>query len=682
MHSREPRFWLRFESGAREGERLPLPEAVHTLGRRSENTIVVTHGSVSGRHAELRVEAGRVTVVDTGSTNGTRVGGEKIESRELAHGDTVHFGTVKAVLEDAQLLGAAPTAAPLATETDEVVLEGDLDTATSTAAAPGAALDRVSADTVARAGRGSKLGLVLIVLLVASGAFLVWRLLPRGGETALASTVEPIPGNLLDDASFEDAEAPPWSSADAAPQGFFVDGAYARSGTAGLGVVLAEGEWAYARSPEFRLPPRRSVELSTFLAVSGGAVGRVGLELSTSEEVPRSFVAWAPSLDEADCEGGFVQAGLAIDVLPGYAAGRVVVAARTDGGEGGGEGDVSLDDVGVVLGDRPLGATASFEEYELFVLGSPGSTAALVRSGRVLFHSIALSSWMPTGLEGWSDAAWTARSTDTGFELESGPAPAGARCDVRVFGNRGLSAADDVAPWMSTIGPDGYRAHALTFEREGVESLLVGGGVNLIRFGLEAPETAASSVRDENAHIRLGFGGASRLELQLGFREERSAATRLANRARQAEAAGEAGAAILAWSELLDRYPYERAMIAEAEESRARLAQAGLEEVEDVRREIDRADFFQLADLYRQGRARAAETAARYAGSAAETAANELIARIDEAVRRQSLGHAGSRAERLQGVLEALDGARQPGLTAHVRNELEALGGTGSEAGD
>src|SRR5262245_27880441 len=98
MQSRETRFALRIESGDRQGEEIPLPEGTLVIGRRADSGLVLKDGSVSGRHAELHVQGNEVEVVDLGSTNGTRIDGQKIERAHLSTGEAVVFGSVRVVL--------------------------------------------------------------------------------------------------------------------------------------------------------------------------------------------------------------------------------------------------------------------------------------------------------------------------------------------------------------------------------------------------------------------------------------------------------------------------------------------------------------------------------------------------------------------------------------------------------
>jgi pSer/pThr/pTyr-binding forkhead associated (FHA) protein len=76
------------------GQTLTLSEGVLTVGREAPAQLVVASGSVSRTHASVTVQGSSVTVSDSGSTNGTFVNGQKIDSpTTLRHGDQVFFGT-------------------------------------------------------------------------------------------------------------------------------------------------------------------------------------------------------------------------------------------------------------------------------------------------------------------------------------------------------------------------------------------------------------------------------------------------------------------------------------------------------------------------------------------------------------------------------------------------------------
>ncbi len=74
------------------GERLQLGEQVVTIGRRPESTIQLGDPNVSRNHAEIRPHGNGWVVVDLGSTNGSRVNGNRISTHELHEGDEISFG--------------------------------------------------------------------------------------------------------------------------------------------------------------------------------------------------------------------------------------------------------------------------------------------------------------------------------------------------------------------------------------------------------------------------------------------------------------------------------------------------------------------------------------------------------------------------------------------------------------
>jgi pSer/pThr/pTyr-binding forkhead associated (FHA) protein len=77
------------------GESIELPRGRHTLGRGSDNDIVVGRepGSVvSTTHAELHVHSEYCRLVDLDSSNGTLVNGERIRTAQLEDGDRVELG--------------------------------------------------------------------------------------------------------------------------------------------------------------------------------------------------------------------------------------------------------------------------------------------------------------------------------------------------------------------------------------------------------------------------------------------------------------------------------------------------------------------------------------------------------------------------------------------------------------
>lgn len=68
-----------------------------SLGRAEDNMIIIAHDSVSSHHGEVGIEGDAWVLTDLGSTNGTKIAGERVERLELGHGGTFTLGHVDCV---------------------------------------------------------------------------------------------------------------------------------------------------------------------------------------------------------------------------------------------------------------------------------------------------------------------------------------------------------------------------------------------------------------------------------------------------------------------------------------------------------------------------------------------------------------------------------------------------------
>jgi hypothetical protein len=75
-----------------DGKRVRLGDETVTIGRSAECAVRLADTSVSRRHAEVRTGDDGWTVVDLGSTNGTKVNGAVVTERKLRDGDTITVG--------------------------------------------------------------------------------------------------------------------------------------------------------------------------------------------------------------------------------------------------------------------------------------------------------------------------------------------------------------------------------------------------------------------------------------------------------------------------------------------------------------------------------------------------------------------------------------------------------------
>lgn len=80
------------ESG--EQQPVPLSREKTIIGRLDDCHIRIPIADVSRKHCEIIVEGGSITVNDLGSSNGTFVNQDQVESQPLAAGDLVSVGGI------------------------------------------------------------------------------------------------------------------------------------------------------------------------------------------------------------------------------------------------------------------------------------------------------------------------------------------------------------------------------------------------------------------------------------------------------------------------------------------------------------------------------------------------------------------------------------------------------------
>ena len=80
------------------GEEFSLSESENTIGRTDDNFILLSDTSISRHHAKVMRQGDVYTVMDLGSSNGSRVNGKLLKMpHTLVPGDRVHFGNIEFV---------------------------------------------------------------------------------------------------------------------------------------------------------------------------------------------------------------------------------------------------------------------------------------------------------------------------------------------------------------------------------------------------------------------------------------------------------------------------------------------------------------------------------------------------------------------------------------------------------
>jgi serine phosphatase RsbU (regulator of sigma subunit) len=73
-------------------KRIPLLRTPFTIGRESDNDLVLRDNRASRHHARIVEEGGSFVIEDLASKHGVFVNRERVERRSLRHGDVIHFG--------------------------------------------------------------------------------------------------------------------------------------------------------------------------------------------------------------------------------------------------------------------------------------------------------------------------------------------------------------------------------------------------------------------------------------------------------------------------------------------------------------------------------------------------------------------------------------------------------------
>jgi hypothetical protein len=707
----QTRYSLRFESGDRKGETVSIGSGGLTVGRKPSNGLVVADASVSGSHARLAVDAEGLSIKDLGSTNGTRVGTERVTEARLQPGVTLYLGNVKfevlatvefgatgaAVapsrqgdtgafaaeeleLEELDLEAPEDLPAPVPVKSaqapampavarprgarqegaHQVPVEARSGTASSArpseASAPLADPDvsseeslSVSAATLARAKKSSKAPLFAVLGLVGVGVGL-WFGLGRDEDNPVARNrpVAPLAGNLLPEIwSFEgDAEL---RGVDDATESWLRSPSARRSGNYGVRADASAEAWALGRSEGVEVKDGQVLVATAVVRTRGGAV-RLGVELLRlgADGEPRAggVVAWSAPHGSDE----WTESKLAVRVPPGHARARLVLLA-----EG---GSADADDAGLVIGTGSDAAIAEATLGETRAVVDGACALHLEEVDRVLFSGLRFLAGRDARAPLPLEQSGALQVSDG--ELALAPAGGGGIGRLRV-GNALL-----VAGGIATSGKDGTQRHSGDFARDGVETLLLGGGNDLARLRLASPARVEGRPEEDGMELLVTFSGAAGVALAAEFGAERKAAGDLAHAARNAAKAGERGKAIATWSRLLDEAPYDAALVEEGGRARSELVEAGFLELRAMRTRSEQARFFGLADMYAREERAALELARRYEGS--EVAEQAVALARELGASRASLLTTRAAAERgrLEAVRDALQAAGAKSLASKV----------------
>lgn len=129
--------YLLIKNGNGDSNRHELQGERISIGRHPENDLVLSHDSVSSRHAEIVVDETGCILRDLGSSNGTLLNGREVQQVPISDGDMITFGAV-----ETQFVDKSPVSEPA--ESAQEAKAGDKPQGRSKWESAGAALGRAA----------------------------------------------------------------------------------------------------------------------------------------------------------------------------------------------------------------------------------------------------------------------------------------------------------------------------------------------------------------------------------------------------------------------------------------------------------------------------------------------------------------------------------------------------------
>lgn len=98
LQQAESALRLRIVAGPGKGQEVSLDKDSLSVGRATDNDLVIGAADVSRHHARLERHRDHWQVIDLNSTNGTKVNGNRVHQQSIDVGDRIEFGSAAAEL--------------------------------------------------------------------------------------------------------------------------------------------------------------------------------------------------------------------------------------------------------------------------------------------------------------------------------------------------------------------------------------------------------------------------------------------------------------------------------------------------------------------------------------------------------------------------------------------------------
>lgn len=639
-------FLIKFLNGPREGEAIPLEGKRITLGRRSDNTIVVVDQNISSVHAEITFEGDMPVVRDLGSTNGVFVDQRRVDEVVLSEGDEVSLGQTRFVLlarSDAESTPVADGSAAAGAAISRAAAPADAPAADQNGR-NGDDIDAVRVIHDIRPGRRGLGSLVfLVVLVVALGAAGYYYFF-YSSETGGGRTVEAAKGNLVGPGwSFEpatdqdDAAADAWDLEGLSPANFSRVFDKARSGATSLKVVFAEGSYALARSADrIRLSARRSYRASLWAAIQGDVV--VSLKARFFGAADRTSAdRGAVSGRERVAMGNPVDVGFSHNDDGAYHAIEGIIVPPAGASEmelfvvSAGRGTAHVDDL-EIFEEATAAGLKTFESGAMS-LRSRNGDFEVFRSDRLLMQAgrIQVVRDVESGETETVDSVTSGFSKGKGF-LFAGPGaplleashalsenPSGFVASLKIAGTdaagcRELLYCFDLTPKYAEAGAglflaDDYVTISEPFPPMSAEGIIFGGQHERIRVGFKSEMRVSGAPSEDGGltircHIKPLVSIEETFEIKCDFTEDYKDAQGLVKEATRAEEMRSFGEALSLISRIEHSYRFIDSVFNQAATIKVRIMKEKKAFLDEINESLKSAAFLQNPQLFDQLEAR------------------------------------------------------------------------------
>jgi pSer/pThr/pTyr-binding forkhead associated (FHA) protein len=99
---------IQFTTPSGSSGQLDITAERMSLGRAEDNQLIISDDSVSSHHGEVSFDGSTWIFTDLGSTNGTKINGERVEALQLDHGGSFTLGDVECMFIGDEEAPAAP----------------------------------------------------------------------------------------------------------------------------------------------------------------------------------------------------------------------------------------------------------------------------------------------------------------------------------------------------------------------------------------------------------------------------------------------------------------------------------------------------------------------------------------------------------------------------------------------